>query len=553
MDPATIGQLLAGLLFAAVIVFLMSGYLVAFTLGGVAIAFGFLGIWTGAFDQALFAALPTRFWGVIKNPVLIAVPLFVFMGVVLERSGIAETLLTTMGQLFGSLRGGLGLSVVLVGALLAAATGVVGATVVTMGLLSLPAMMRAGYDPKLATGVICAAGTLGQILPPSTVLIFMADILQGANAAAQLAKGNFAPDTVSVGDLFAGAFIPSLMLAGLYMLWMIRMAIFSPEACPPVLMTAEEKAGLARRIVVALAPPLALIVAVLGSIVAGIATPTESASVGSVGAILLASVKLLADHHLGHQGPEVRDKRLFWFWLGFLAVIVALGYITGPFGLLTFLVAAVAAGVLGVIATPALRREFYGTIQRSCTGTMAITSMVFIILLGATAFALVFTRLGGDVLVRDFLNSMPGGEFGALLTVFIIIFILGFFLDTFEILFIVIPITAPVLLLGDVDAVWLGVMIGMLLQTSFLTPPFGFSLFYLKGVAPEGITTGMIYQGVLPFIVIQIAALALVWIVPEMATWLPDVLFGDGAGVGSGGGTGEAPPPPPAPSFDDWD
>jgi TRAP-type mannitol/chloroaromatic compound transport system permease large subunit len=551
MDPVILGQVMAGLLFLFIIVFLMAGYLVAFTLGGVAIAFGFVGVWVGAFDPALFAALPTRFWGVIKNPVLIAVPLFVFMGVVLERSGIAETLLTTMGQLFGSLRGGLGLSVVLVGALLAAATGVVGATVVTMGLLSLPAMMRAGYDPKLATGVICAAGTLGQILPPSTVLIFMADILQGANSAAQLAKGYFAPDTVSVGDLFAGAFIPSLMLAGLYMVWVIRQAIMEPATCPPVPMTPAEKAGLARRIVVALVPPFVLIVAVLGSIVAGIATPTESASVGSVGAILLASVKLLADHHLGHDGPEMRDRRLFWFWLAFLAVLVVLGYTTGALGLLTFLVVAVAAAVMTVLTTGALRREFYATIQRSCTGTMAITSMVFVILLGATAFALVFTRLGGDVLVRDFLNAMPGGEFGALLTVFTIVFILGFFLDTFEILFIVIPITAPVLLMGDVDAIWLGVMMGMLLQTSFLTPPFGFSLFYLKGVAPAGITTGQIYRGVIPFIGIQIAALALVWVLPETATWLPEVLFGDGAG---GAVEGEAPPPPPAPSFDDaWD
>ncbi len=546
MDVAILGQLMAALLFLFIILFLMTGYLVAFTLGGVAVAFGFIGIWTGAFDPALFAALPTRLWGVIKNPVLIAVPLFVFMGVVLERSGIAETLLTTMGQLFGSMRGGLGLSVVLVGALLAAATGVVGATVVTMGLLSLPAMMRAGYDPKLSTGVICAAGTLGQILPPSTVLIFMADILQGANAAAQMAKGNFAPQTVSVGDLFAGAFIPSLVLTVFYILWIVRQAIFEPATCPPVPMTAAERAGLSRRIVVALIPPLVLIVAVLGSIVTGIATPTESASVGSVGAILLAAIKLLADHHLGREGPEVRDRRLFWFWLGFLALLVALGRFTGAFGLLTFLVAAVFAAVLLVVLSAPLRRQLYETIRRSCIGTMAITSMVFIILLGATAFALVFTRLGGDVLVRDFLQAMPGGEFGALLTVFAIVFVLGFFLDTFEILFIVVPITAPVLLMGDVDAVWLGVMLGMLLQTSFLTPPFGFSLFYLKGVAPAGITTGQIYRGVVPFIAIQIAALGLVWLVPEIATWLPEALFGSGGSPASG----EAPAP--LPSMDEW-
>ena len=525
METLVLGQTLAGLLFLVIIGLLMTGYLVAFTLGGLAVLFGFLGMWLGAFDGALFAALPSRFWGVITNPVLIAVPLFVFMGVVLERSGIAETLLTTMGQLFGSMRGGLGLSVVLVGAMLAAATGVVGATVVTMGLLSLPAMMRAGYDPKLATGVICAAGTLGQILPPSTVLIFMADILQGANAAAQFARGNFAPDTVSVGDLFAGAFVPSLVLAVFYMGYIGWQAVMQPAACPPVTMTLAEKQGLGRRIIVALVPPFVLIVAVLGSIVGGIATPTESASVGSLGAILLASVKMLADRWFGGQGEDVRDERLFWFWLGFLALLTVLGWTSGAFGLLTFLVVAVVAAVIAVLATEGLRRGFFDTLFRSCVGTMTITSMVFIILLGATAFALVFTRLGGDILVRDFLQSMPGGQVGALMIVFLIVFVLGFFLDTFEILFIVIPITAPVLLMMDVNAIWLGVMMGLLLQTSFLTPPFGFSLFYLKGVAPAGITTMQIYRGVIPFIGIQLAALSLVWLVPDLATWLPDQLF----------------------------
>jgi TRAP-type mannitol/chloroaromatic compound transport system permease large subunit len=550
MDAALLGQLLAGLLFLFIIAFLMSGYIVAFTLGGLAILFGFAGVWVGAFDPALFAGLPTRFWGVITNPVLIAVPLFVFMGVVLERSGIAETLLTTMGQLFGSMRGGLGLSVVVVGAMLAAATGVVGATVVTMGLLSLPAMMKAGYDPKLATGVICASGTLGQILPPSTVLIFMADILQGANAAAQLSLGNFAPDTVSVGDLFAGAFIPSLILAGFYMLFIGWRAIAAPETCPPVAMSAAEKAGLARRIVVALVPPFVLIVAVLGSIVTGVATPTESASVGSLGAILLAAIRLLADHWLGGSGEEMRDRRLFWFWLGFLTLLVALGYAAGAFGLLTFLVVATSVSVLAVLATGPLRRDFLDTLTRTCAGTMTITSMVFVILLGATAFALVFTRLGGDVLVRDFLQAMPGGAFGALMIVFLIVFVLGFFLDTFEILFIVIPITAPVLLVMGVDAIWLGVMMGMLLQTSFLTPPFGFSLFYLRGVAPGSITTGQIYRGVLPFIGIQIAAMAMVWIFPDLATWLPDELFRAPAAAV------DAAPPPAfdagVSEFDDW-
>jgi TRAP-type mannitol/chloroaromatic compound transport system permease large subunit len=540
MDPVTIGQWMAALLFLFVIGALMTGYIVAFTLGGLAVLFAGVGSLIGAFDPALFAGIPTRFWGVITNPVLVAVPLFVFMGVVLERSGIAESLLTTMGQLFGSMRGGLGLSVVLVGALLAAATGVVGATVVTMGLLSLPAMMRAGYDPKLATGVICAAGTLGQILPPSTVLIFMADILQGANAAAQFEMGNFAPDAVSVGDLFAGAFFPSLILALLFMVYIGWRAIFAPESCPPVAMDAAERAGLMRRVVSALVPPFVLIVAVLGSIVTGVATPTESASVGSIGAIFLAAVKLLADHWFADGVAAERDRKLFWFWLGFVALIVGLGAGFGAFGLLTFLVVAVTVALTLCMATGALRFPMLDTLFRSCTGTMQITAMVFIILLGATAFALVFTRLGGDVLVRDFLEAMPGGRVGALLVVFAIIFVLGFFLDTFEILFIVIPITAPVLLRMGVDPIWLGVMIGVLLQTSFLTPPFGFSLFYLRGVAPSGITTPMIYRGVLPFIAIQIAALALVWVVPQTATWLPNAIFRAEAAAGA-----EATPPRP--------
>ena len=535
-DAATLGQLMAGGLFIAIMLFLMSGYLVAFTLGGLAILFGFAGIWVGAFDERLFAALPNRFWGVITNPVLIAVPLFVFMGVVLERSGIAEALLTTMGQVFGRMRGGLALSVVLVGALLAAATGVVGATVVTMGLLSLPAMMRAGYDPKLACGTICAAGTLGQILPPSTVLIFLADILQGANSAAQLAMGNFAPDTVSVGDLFAGAMIPSLILATFYALYVIAKAILAPQTCPPVPMTEAERRGLARRVVSALIPPLVLIAAVLGSIVAGVATPTESASVGALGALFLAAVKLLADTHLGAAGDPRRDLRLFWFWVGFLVVLGGTGWLFGGPGLLNLMVGVLGAALLAVAASGRLRARFFDTLFRSCVATMSITSMVFIILLGATAFALVFTQMGGTAMVRGFLEAMPGGQTGALLMVFAIIFVLGFFLDTFEILFIVVPITAPVLLMMDVDPIWLGVMMGVLLQTSFLTPPFGFSLFYLRGVAPRTITTPQIYRGALPFIALQILALAILWVWPETATWLPEVIFGSGA---SGAG---APP-----------
>jgi TRAP-type mannitol/chloroaromatic compound transport system permease large subunit len=539
MDAALLGQMMAAGLFLLIILFLMSGYLVAFTLGGLAILMGFAGIWAGAFDPALFAALPNRFWGVLTNPVLVAVPLFVFMGVVLERSGIAESLLTTMGQVFGRLRGGLALSVVLVGALLAAATGVVGATVVTMGLLSLPAMMRAGYDPKLACGTICAAGTLGQILPPSTVLIFMADILQGANSAAQLALGNFAPDTVSVGDLFAGAMIPSLILATLYALYVIWRAIVAPETCPPIPMTAEERRGLASRVMSALIPPITLIVAVLGSIVSGVATPTESASVGAVGALFLAAVKLIADDRFGAEGDPRRATRLLWFWLGFLVALGAVAALFGGAGLLNFMLAVLALALLAILVSPRLGRAYFETVFRSSLTTMSITSMVFVILLGATAFALVFTQLGGGDMVRGFLEGMPGGQTGALLMVFLIIFILGFFLDTFEILFIVVPITAPILLIMGVDPIWLGVMMGVLLQTSFLTPPFGFSLFYLRGVAPKSITTPQIYRGALPFIGLQIVALGILWVFPETATWLPNELFRSDAP----GTDGSAPPP----------
>jgi TRAP-type mannitol/chloroaromatic compound transport system permease large subunit len=527
MDPTLVGQVLAGLFFIAILFTLMFGYFAAFALGGLSVFFALLGSALGVFDLHLFGSLATRFFGVITNPVLIAVPLFVFMGVVLEKSNIAEVLLTTMGQLFGSLRGGLGFSVVIVGTLLAASTGVVGATVVTMGLLSLPAMMRAGYDPRVATGVICAAGTLGQIIPPSTVLIFVADILQGANAAAQMQLGNFAPDTISVGDLFAGAFIPGMALAFLYGLYIAFRAFMDPAACPALVMTSEEKSGLGRRAVVALVPPMTLIIAVLGSIIGGVATPTESASVGSLGAIFLMVVKMLADHHLADASGrrEVVERRLMTFWLGFLGVLIVVGYLFGAFGLLTLLIVAVTLGVVAVLMTGALRQTLITTIVETNKSTMAITSMIFVILLGATAFALVFTRMGGGDLVQGLLADMPGGQLGALIVVMMIMFVLGFFLDTFEIVFIIVPITAPILLLMGLDPILLGVLIGINLQTSFLTPPFGFSLFYLRGVAPKSISTGTMYRGVIPFVIIQLCVLVAVYAFPKSATWLPEYLF----------------------------
>ena len=462
MEPVLIGEILAGLMFFGIIGFLMLGFPVAFSLAGVSLMFGLVGMWFGVFDPSNFGALANRYIGFMTNEVLVAVPLFIFMGVMLERSKIAEQLLLTMGKLFGNMRGGLGMSVIIVGALLAASTGVVGATVVTMGLISLPAMLRAGYDPKLASGVICASGTLGQIIPPSTVLIFMGDMLSGINAQVQMAKGNFAPVPVSVGDLFAGAVLPGLMLVGLYLLWMVFKAVFSPESCPATPVPAEEKKDLVKEVVVALIPPLALIAAVLGSILGGIATPTEAASVGAIGAMVLAALR----------------------W-----------------------------------------RLSFRILREAVISTATITSMVFIILFGASVFSIVFRLMGGDNLVHEFLSNLPGGVTGAVIVVMAIMFLLGFILDTFEIIFIVIPITAPILLNLDVDPVWLGVLVGVNLQTSFLTPPFGFSLFYLRGVAPSSVSTGMIYRGIIPFVILQIIALAIMFAVPGLATWLPRALY----------------------------
>ncbi|MDF2764008.1 MAG: putative transporter, DctM subunit [Rhodospirillales bacterium] len=466
MAGIPIGEILALTMFAATIFAVLIGYPVAFTLAGTALIFAVIGNLFGTFDFILFTGLASRYFGVMVNEVLVAVPLFIFMGVMLERSRIAEALLETMGQLFGPMRGGLGLSVIAVGALLAASTGIVGATVVTMGLLSLPAMLRAGYDQKLATGIICASGTLGQIIPPSTVLIFMADMLQGANQAAQQAKGNFSPDPVSVGDLFVGAFIPGFLLVGLYMLWVGGKALFQPASAPAIRMDAAQRRDLPRKVVVALLPPLLLMVAVLGSIIWGIASPTESASVGAVGAMLLAAMR---------------------------------------------------------------RQLSLGVLVDVMRTTMKISSLVFVILLGASVFSLVFRGLGGERVVEDVLTGLPGGEGAAVLAVMLVMFLLGFFLDTFEIIFIMVPITAPVLLGFDgVNAIWLGVMFGVNLQTSFLTPPFGFSLFYLRGVAPRSVSTGAIYRGVIPFVALQLVALWVLWEAPALATWLPRLVYAEG-------------------------
>jgi len=463
LDPVLIGELLAVVMFLGVIGTLLLGFPVAFSLAGTSLVFALVGWALGVFDPSNFGALAARYVGFMTNEVLVAVPLFIFMGTVLERSQIAEELLTTMGRVFGQLRGGLAFSVIAVGALLAASTGVVGATVVTMGLISLPAMLRAGYDPKLACGVICASGTLGQIIPPSTVLIFMGDMLAGINAQVQMAKGNFAPAPVSVGNLFAGAMLPGLLLVLLYLAYAAWKAVFDPKSCPAMVVTEAERASLGKDVLTALLPPLLLIVTVLGSILGGIATPTESASVGAVGALLLALAR----------------RRFSWRML-----------------------------------------------REAATNTATVTSMVFVILLGAAVFSIVFRMMGGDNLVHEVLSGLPGGALGALIVVMLVMFVLGFILDTFEIIFIVIPITAPVLLNLGVDPLWLGVLVGVNLQTSFLTPPFGFSLFYLRGVAPASVTTGHIYRGAVPFVVLQLVAISIIIAVPALATWLPRVIYG---------------------------
>ncbi|BBK40795.1 C4-dicarboxylate ABC transporter [Allostella vacuolata] len=461
-DGLTLGDWLSILLFASVIGTLLIGYPIAITLAGTSLIFAWIGHGFGVFDYSLLGGLPSRYLGSMINEVLVAVPLFIFMGLVLERSGIAEMLLTTMGQLFGKLRGGLAYSVVLVGALLAASTGVVGATVVTMGLISLPAMLRAGYDPKVATGTICASATLAQIIPPSTVLIFVGDLLAGVNQAAQLRMGNFSPDPISVGDLFAGALLPGIFLCGLYLLWIIYKAVFQPETVPALQMTDAERRGLPRRVVLALIPPLGLIVAVLGSILGGIATPTESASIGAIGALVLAGLN---------------------------------------------------------------RRLSLDTLTYAARNTMVTTSIIFVIVLAASLFSLVFRGLGGEHLVEEALKNVPGGAFGAMLAVMLVMFVLGFFLDTFEIILIVLPICGPALIILGLDPVWIGVMIGVNLQTSFLTPPFGFTLFYMRGIAPASVRTGQIWHGAIPFVALQVFALCILWAFPPLATWLPNQIF----------------------------
>ncbi|MCR6653333.1 MAG: TRAP transporter large permease subunit [Cellvibrionaceae bacterium] len=451
-------ELLPLLMFLAVCAALMLGYPVAFTLAGVALWCAGIGILTGHFDAQLLFAYPDRVFGIMTNGTLIAVPLFVFMGVMLERSKLAEDLLENMTKACGRLPGGLAISVILVGTLLAASTGIVGATVVTMGLLSLPTMLRRGYSPELSTGLICATGTLGQIIPPSIALVLLGDILSSSYQQAQLAKGIFNAAPLSVGDLFIGAIVPGMLLVLIYLLYILAKGFFQPSQVPPSTDTAPLDLKL---LCISVLPPVLLILVVLGSIISGMATPTEAAGVGATAATLLALAK---------------------------------------------------------------RQLCLEKLKGIAQDTAKITAMVFTILLAASVFSLVFRGLGGEAMIETFFHHLPGGVYTALFVVMAVIFLLGFILDFIEITFVVVPLVAPILLAMGIDPIWLGIMIALNLQTSFLTPPFGFALFYLRGVAPDEIATRTLYRGVVPFIVMQLLVLTLVAAWPELVTWLPSVL-----------------------------
>lgn len=454
-------EYIALVLFVCVCGVLLLGYPVALSLAGTSLLFAGVGILFGGFDASYLSAMPSRLYGILTNTTLIAVPLFVFMGVLLEKSKIAEQLLLSMAQLLsGRVPAGMAVSVILVGMLLAASTGIVGATVVTMGLLSLPSLMKKGYSPELSSGLICATGTLGQIIPPSIALVLLGDVLSNAYQQAQLNMGIFSPESVSVGDLFVGALIPGLLLVAMYLIYVVASAWLNKQSKQS---DSEQKQPIALgSLLSALVPPLLLIIIVLGAIISGSATPTEASGVGAFGALVLAILK----------------RTLSW-------------------------------------------QQF----QQVLIETTKITSMVFLILIGASIFSLVFRGFGGEELIQSFFATLPGGAIGAMLVVMLVVFLLGFILDFIEITFVVVPIVAPVLLMMGLDPVWLGIMLAVNLQTSFLTPPFGFALFYLRGVAPNVIHTAQIYRGVVPFIIIQLILLVILFVWPELATFLPDKIY----------------------------
>ena len=452
-------EYLSLLMFAVTFLVLVAGYPVAATLAGVGLLFAFIGIIFGIFDATILGFIPSRVFGIVTNQTLIAVPLFVLMGITLERTEIAKTLLESMSRLFSKFPGGLGLAVIIVGMLMAASTGIVGATVVTMGLLALPTLLEKGYDPKLATGTIAATGTLGQIIPPSIALVLLGDVLSNAYQQAQLQQGVFAPKTVSVGDLFAGALIPGIVLVAMYSLFMLFQTTAKKHNGVAVEKTRPK--GNSYGLIKGFAPPFILIISVLGSILFGYATPTEAAALGAMGSLFLAALS---------------------------------------------------------------RNLSFSILHEISQSTMRTTAMVFFILLGASIFSLVFRGFGGDDLVQSFFADMPGGVWGAVAVVMVVIFFLGFILDFIEITYVVVPIVGPSLMALGVDPIWLGVLIAVNLQTSFLTPPFGFALFYLRGVAPQSISTKTIYRGVMPFVTLQLCLLGFLCLWPKLATWLPSVL-----------------------------
>ena len=450
------------LMFGVICLVLLAGFPVAFSLSGTALIFAGVGILTGTFESAFLGAIPNRLYGDMTNMTLVAVPLFVFMGVLLEKSNLAQDLLSNMSEVIGGFRGSLAIAVIFVGALIAASTGIVGATVIAMGLISLPIMLSKQYDPSLSAGTICATGTLGQIIPPSIALVILGDVLSAAYQQSQLSIGNFSARTVSVGDLFMGALIPGIILVLCYALYVIVRAYLSPQMAPSEDTKIIE--GRWKIMLTSLLPPFVLITSVLGSILLGIATPTEAAGVGALGAIFLA------------------------------------------------------------LSKGSLNRK---NISEAVETTTEITAMVFMILLGSSIFSLVFRGFGGDDLITGIFTELPGGAFGAVLVVMIIIFLLGFILDFIQITLVVVPIVGPALLMLGVDPIWLGIMIAINLQTSFLTPPFGFALFYLRGVAPDNLATRDIYRGVVPFICIQIGLLIALAIFPQLVTALPQAVYGN--------------------------
>lgn len=508
------------LMFAALVVAILSGFPVSFSIAGIAIIFAYLGWLLGVMDITLLGATGQRIFGLLSNQVLIAIPLFVLMGAILEKSRIAEELLDTMGRLFGSLRGGLGISVVLVGALLAASTGIVGATVVAMGLIALPTMLRTGYDPRVASGIVCTAGTLGQIIPPSTLLIILADVMSNAYQQAQYEQGKFAIEAISVGQFFAAAIVPGLVLVLLYLVYILIRGVLRPQDMPPAKDTKRPTRG---EVMATIIPPVLLIIAVLGAILGGLTDPTEAASVGAVGALLMAGARLRGNQRLILLGT---------------AALVLLAVLAGMFpvrlqrsdiGIGSYMLGAIFV-ILAMVGAAAILMALrsvvrHGIIQQATTSTLTMTAMIFATILAAGIFSLVFIGLGGEDRVADILGGMPGGATGALLFCMAIVFVMGFFLDFVEISVIVLPLIAPPLILMGHDPLWLGILLAINLQTSFLTPPFGFSLFYLRGAAPKEITTGHIYRGVIPFIGLQVTGMLLVWLLPAAATWLPRLLF----------------------------